>query len=173
MSPADLKLVPPAPPVDRERTGICAVCAHRHKLTRAKKMVDHGYRISDGFGHYFGHRSGKCYGVGFGPRELSNEGNIRFRRYLWMRLRRNRVLLVRLRAGAVDELTQREWEQRGGDTTQRLKIYRPEDARFDTLLGQRIYEMEREQQAIERQIERQTLLIASWVRAPLYGECKR
>lgn len=64
--------------VDLSNTGICAICGKRHKLTKAGKLVDHGFQISDGHGNYFGTRLGKCFGVGYAPYEVSNEANVAF-----------------------------------------------------------------------------------------------
>lgn len=64
--------------VDMTNTGTCAICGKAHKLTKAVKMVDHGFSISDGNGHYIGFRSGKCFGVGYAPYEVSNEANVAY-----------------------------------------------------------------------------------------------
>jgi hypothetical protein len=73
-----------AKPVDVTNTGICPICEGRFKLEKhgGKRMVHHGFRISDGYGHYFGHRSGKCFGTGYEPYELSNQANKEYKYFL-------------------------------------------------------------------------------------------
>jgi len=58
-----------------DNTGTCACCRNNIKL-KNDRMVDHGFRISDGFAHYFGFRSGNCFGVGYLPWEVSTEGAV-------------------------------------------------------------------------------------------------
>lgn len=50
-----------------ENTGTCACCGKNVKM-KDGKMVDHGFSLSYGF------RNGNCFGVGFRPIEVSDEG---------------------------------------------------------------------------------------------------
>lgn len=55
----------------------CSVCGDPHKLSRAKKLVLHGYR-RPGYGFIVGN----CFGVGYPPWESSPEGAEAWLKYL-------------------------------------------------------------------------------------------
>jgi hypothetical protein len=62
---------------DWTNTGTCAICGRIHKITKAKKMVDHGFELAKSRqGNFIGYRIGGCFGVGYAPYELSNEANV-------------------------------------------------------------------------------------------------
>jgi len=50
-----------------ENTGTCGICGNNVKMTRAGRLVDHGFNLKYKF------RSGNCFGTGYPPIEVSNE----------------------------------------------------------------------------------------------------
>jgi hypothetical protein len=100
-------------PVDITNTGHCAVCEARFKLERhgARKMVHHGFRISDRMGHYYGHRSGKCFGTSYLPYELSNQANIEYKYFLEHELIDAQIYLGGLKASVPETLTVMEYQK--------------------------------------------------------------
>lgn len=58
---------------DITNCGTCPCCFGMYKMTADKKMVHHGYR-RPGYGSIFG----DCFGVGYSPFEISNEGTIAY-----------------------------------------------------------------------------------------------
>lgn len=94
----------PPKPVDESNTGICAICGKRHKLTKAGKLVDHGYQISDGNG-YIGFRSGSCFGVDFRPFEISTEANVAYDKAIDGWIVKENEILDNLRTGKVTSFT--------------------------------------------------------------------
>jgi hypothetical protein len=65
-------------------------------------MVHHGYKISDGLGHYFGQRLGKCFGCDFKPYEFSCEGNAAYKVFLESELSRAKAHLAELKASSME-----------------------------------------------------------------------
>ena len=100
-------------PVDTTNMGTCAICEKKWKLSRGtqREVVDHGYRISDGMGHYFGHRSGKCFGTGYQPYELSNQANKEYKVVLQKELKQLEQLLKDLNASKHDTLSVLEYQK--------------------------------------------------------------
>lgn len=97
-----------AKPADLSNTGACSIYQNQQKLTGEKKMVHHGFRISDGLGHYFGMRSGKCFGCDYEAYGLSNAGNIAFKASLEEQKAGRKLYLKRLKTGEVKEFTDLE-----------------------------------------------------------------
>jgi hypothetical protein len=156
--------------VDLSNTGTCAICENTQKLTPARNLVHHGFRISDGFGHYIGQRIGTCFGVGRKPYELSCAANKDFKKVLEASLVKVKQRVADLKAGKVKELSSQEWERVEGRTIQVLKLHHEGDAKFPSVLEHEIYQTERNQEGLERGIERQTTLIVRWTLKPLYDE---
>jgi len=100
-------------PVDTTNTGHCAVCEARFKLERhgERKMVHHGFRISDRMGNYFGHRAGKCFGTDYLPYELSNKANVAYKHFLERELRDAESYLADLKASVPDTLSVQEYQK--------------------------------------------------------------
>jgi hypothetical protein len=100
-------------PEDITNTGHCAICEVRFKLERhgERKMVHHGFRISDRMGHYYGHRSGKCFGTAYLPYELSNQANIEYKYFLEQELKDAESHLADLKASVPDTLLVQEYQK--------------------------------------------------------------
>lgn len=152
--------------VDLTNTGICTVCENRQKLTTTQAMVMHGYRISDGYGHYFGHRSGKCFGVNHKPYELSCEGNEAYLEYLKLELVQANKYVVRLRGAEMETLLVKEY------VNHRLTTVSVErgTTKYERERLSRIIQVEGEIRQINSLIEYHTVKIANWTAQPLaYG----
>lgn len=92
-------------PIDLSNTGACSVCENRQKLASNDNMVHHGYKISDGLGHYFGQRLGKCFGCDFKPYEFSCEGNVAYKAFLESELARARAYVAELKARSMESFS--------------------------------------------------------------------
>ena len=68
--PSDKPRTTPARTI--ENTGTCAVCGQNVKLDKGGNIVSHGYRVV-----YHSH-PGNCFGVGYKPIEVSNEGLVAY-----------------------------------------------------------------------------------------------
>lgn len=159
---------------DLSGTGTCPACEGLFKLTGAKRLVQHGFRISDGYGHYFGYRSGKCFGVEYLPYELSKEGNIAYQRHIEARLILVKENLRRHVDGEIEQLYKESYE-RGpqGRWENRIVTVLKGDKGFDYLLSLEIARLHGEIDCLSRIIQRQSALILHWSLKPLpHGEAK-
>lgn len=163
---------PNAKPVDLTNTGTCAICQKLFKLDNGQKMVAHGYQISDGYGHYFGFRSGSCFGVGHTPYELSCEANKEYKAILEKNLKNVENHLAGLKSGEITTITVLEYEETGnfGQRKQVAKDYHKGDEKWTRVLDREIRNVESAIKAVEYEIEQQGWLIQDWKAKPLpYG----
>jgi hypothetical protein len=153
-------------------TGICAICAHRQKLSD-DHMVHHGYKMSD-YNHA-GYRVGKCFGTDYLCYELSNEANIAFAPVLADHLRGVKQALARLRSGDITEfeIEESEWNPRTRRADPKKMILRKVGTTADKFareMESRIRRHEFEQQAVTSDIEINQAKIDNWKLKPLaYG----
>lgn len=154
-------------PVDLSNTGICAICQHRQKLTAGKKLVHHGFAISDGRGHYFGFRSGSCFGVRRTPYELSCEANIEFIKALEAQVVRTQERIRSLNAGEVTEIGRMEVRRDRGQKIQEYKVYKVGDDIFPQLVGHELASANMRLAQLKLGIEHQQLLVKNWTPKPL------
>lgn len=156
-------------PVDLSNTGTCAICQHQQKLNAGGGLVHHGFAISDGRGHYFGFRSGSCFGVRRTPYELSNEANIAFIAALKERVIETGKRIASLEAGEVTQLGRMETRRDRGQKITEYKTYRVGDDLFPQLVGHELASANHLLTNLQFGIERQELLAKSWVAKPLPG----
>lgn len=149
-------------PVDLTNIATCAICQHHQKLTAGKKLVHHGFRISDRNGRYFGFRSGKCFGTIRTPYELSNEANVAFIKVLEESVVSTEKRIASLEAGEVTELNRIETRRERGQKITELKTYRVGDDIFPQLLGHELASANHKLQSLKYEIERQELLVKNW-----------
>jgi hypothetical protein len=176
---ADLKSVivkgrkPSETPVveDLTNTGICAICQGRQKLTVGKKLVAHGYRISNGHGDYLGYRHGRCFGVNHLAYELSCEANKQYIIALHTALDAKRDYLRLLHAGEVTELSfiRTSYDRKTRSYTNELVTVKQGEDRFADQLHGEIMQIEGKVRGIELTIEDQKRLIDAWQPKPLVG----
>lgn len=76
-----------------ENTGTCSCCGKNVKLSTDGKIVNHGFTIKWGF------RQGSCYGTGFDPIEISDEGVRNFIKIIKATQNDVRKLAAKLEAG--------------------------------------------------------------------------
>lgn len=156
---------------ERPNTGTCPVCMERFKLTPARRMVAHGFRITDGFGHYLGYRLNRCLGVDQRPYELSPEGNIEFRKWAESVRLQQTEYLASLRAGEVCILHRYEpRRQRNGQVREKLIAYRKRGRHFRRILADEIAQTEAAINGLGTILERQQFLIDHWERRLLPEE---
>lgn len=163
---------PNAKPVDLTNTGTCAICQKLQKLSGKGKMVHHGYQISDGYGHYFGFRSGSCFGVDRTPYELSCEANKEYVAALTVNLNKVKERLQDLESGKVTEIVRLESSRSGsfGQRKQEAVTYKQGDEKWKVVLDGEIREVKGAIGAIEYEIEQQGWLIKDWKKKELpYG----
>jgi hypothetical protein len=149
-------------------------------------MVAHGYRISDGYGNYFGFRSGNCFGVGYKPYELSCEANIAYLPNLKRHKTQLESRLADAREGRITELSRMETPKRQQGTDWRIKLepvevkytrdepkyeerdYTQEETIFDRLLKILILNLESDIRWTDGQIEHHTKMVTDWKLQPLW-----
>lgn len=156
--------------VDLSNTGICAICGKRHKLTKAVKMVDHGFQISDGRGNYFGTRLGHCFGVGYAPYEVSNEANVAFAPVLDQWIAEETEKLTDLNTGKVTSFKTKDYQRNeaGRWVEVEVKVTKESDAKkFARLLDAAIHTQEMTVRHLEADKRDNQAKIDNWVARPL------
>ena len=149
-------------------TGICAICEQRQKLNK-RTMVHHGFQISDGMGHYFGHRSGKCFGTGRPPYELSNEANKEYKTYLEGERRKLLVHIGKLQDSAFDTLMGQEYQK--GKLHPVIVEYKKGTPEYERQRQRNLSQAEQELRWLDDAIPYQQTKIDGWKLQPLkYGE---
>ena len=154
-------------PVDTTNMGTCAICEEAHKLERSasRHVVHHGYTISDGYGHYFGHRAGKCPGTGFPPYELSNAANKAYKKFLEGELKNAESYLADLKESKPDTLSVLE-HKRGLSNPVRTDYPRG-TAQYERERERRVSETEGEIRWLKDAIPYQQVRIDTWRLQPL------
>jgi hypothetical protein len=153
---------PNAPPPDLSHTGTCCICRRVQKLREGNVMVDHGFKISAGWGQYYGNRQGHCYGVGFNPYELSCEANKKFKKMLDGEKVNLENWMTRLQTGT--EVLTRFYKEHGQHKTEKVA---PGDKRYPALLSNSIEETRAHIRNTISAIMEQTRLIHGWKAVPL------
>lgn len=154
-------------PEDITNTGHCAICEERFKLERhgsihgARPMVHHGFRISDRMGHYYGHRSGKCFGYGYQPYELSNKANIAYKYFLEQELKDAEEHLVSLKTSFFDTLSVQEYQK--GIAFPVSVSYARGTKQYEDERQHRIWQTESEIRWLNEQIPYQQKRIENWL----------
>jgi hypothetical protein len=156
-------------PLDLSNTGTCAICQRSQKLTAGQTLVHHGFAISDGRGHFLGFRSGRCFGVSRKPYEFSNEANVAFIAVLIDQVATTKKRIASLEAGEIAELGRMETRRERGLNLQEFKVYKVSDDIFPQLLGHELASANNRLAGLKHEIERQKLLLKSWVAKPLPG----
>jgi hypothetical protein len=155
-------------------TGVCAICAHRQKLSD-DKLVHHGYQMSE-YNHA-GYRMGKCFGTDYLPYELSNEANVAFAPVLANHRKGVKLSIQTFKSGTVTELdiVESKWNHTLRKSEEKkITVYRDGDAvskaRFTRELEFRIARLESEFRMVEKDIETNDAKIEGWTLQPLkYG----
>lgn len=157
---------------DLTHTGHCAICGKLHKLTKGKKLVNHGYeRPGDGWLH------GECFGVGYAPYELSHEANDAFAVMLTNALTKKETYLGVLLHHEVNKFYKSVSERVQVDGrwkhVDRLVLVKRGEEGFDDLELNAIDNVEADINGIKENIGWNNSKIAAWVLKPLpYGEAK-
>lgn len=157
-------------PVDHSNTGTCSCCQNTQKLTSAQTLVHHGFHISDGRGHYLGFRTGRCYGVGYRPYELSNEGNIAYAAKLREAITATEEYIAKLNAGEVQKITRTEVVRENGVKRPVSKTYLLGDLQFPKVQDWEINQEQNRLAGLTWELERQELLIKNWSLKSLPGQ---
>jgi hypothetical protein len=155
---------------DLTNTGTCAICQHRQKLTGGqRKLVHHGFQISNGHGDYLGYRNGSCFGVGHEPYELSCEANKRYIVALGHAKDGKVGYLGRLIAGEVTELHRldQKYDRLIHAYKTELVVVKQGEKHFAGMLQSEISQTEGQIRGIEMMIENHQSLIDQWQLKPL------
>jgi hypothetical protein len=158
-------------PIDLTNTAHCAICETRFKLERHRSkhgehpLVHHGFRISDRMGHYYGHRSGKCFGTGYQPYELSNQANIEYKYFLEQELKDAESHLADLKASVPETLTVQEWQK--GLAFPVNVAYARGTKKYEDQRQHLIWQTESEIRWLNEQIPYQQTRIDTWRLQPL------
>lgn len=154
-------------PIDLTNTAHCAICEKRFKLERHGKraVVHHGFSISDGMGHYFGHRAGKCFGTGFEPYELSNQANVHYKYFLEQELKDAQRYLAELQASVPDTLGVQEYQK--GIRYPVTVNYGRGTKEYEKERQHRIWQVESEIRTLKTQIPYQQVRIDTWKKQEL------
>lgn len=145
--------------VTRDNTGSCPCCFRNIKLKQTTGnalplMVPHGYQ-RPGWGYHVGN----CYGVNYPPFELSTEGTKHLlTEVLTPRLKGQKEFLERLESGEVNTLHDN------------LKKIERGDPGWDRFLRNKIAEVKREVDNLERDIDQLSKMVARWKEEPLPEE---
>jgi hypothetical protein len=147
--------------------GTCPACMNRHKLTRSATLVAHGFKISDGHGHFLGHRSGCCPGAGFPPFEVSKAGVESYLTHLEGQKAAAQKRLREYRSGTVVEIHQqvRTWQH--GAWVTGLRTVGLLDPNFQTVLHYEIASTEFQIDQLTVEINRHAFLLHTWRPQPL------
>lgn len=152
---------------DVTNTGSCSICGKLQKLSAKQGMVDHGFQISNGV-HYYGQRVGHCFGVGYKPYELSNEGNIAFIQYLETGLKNIEARLVELNAGTVESLPYTVRTRKGfGEYNDEHRTAVKGTPEYDRELKIAIQKGEQHRDTLKSDIKFQTEYAKNWTLKPL------
>jgi hypothetical protein len=157
----------------RKRTkneGTCPVCMKRQKLTLARRMVHHGFAITDDAGQALTFRVGKCLGTGFPAFELSKEGAGVYRSALMARKRSAEERLRALQAGEVKSITHRGQVKVHGAYVSTAVTTSSDHFMFPTLIDLEIRSVQGQIDELRREIEHQEFRIKNWQRQPLPEE---
>lgn len=131
----------------------CPVCERKHQLHN-DRMVHHGYqRPGDGSGII-----GDCFGVGYLPYEVSDEGCHAFKAVLLRKQENVQEFLARLRSGQVKSLLLNE----GTIKNPKLVTVSVGDPKFQAELKSAIFEKEAEIESIKYLVSRMDELIRDW-----------
>jgi hypothetical protein len=155
---------------DLSHTGHCGICqahsgiTHVTKLGQGNKLVDHGFQISTGWGHYLGFRNGHCFGVGYQPLELSCEANQDFLTSLRNQLKTSEKRLAELKTGTATIPVQ----ERVPGSSRPVQVWvGPSDARYAKELPFAITNTEDNIRHINSAIVDQESIIKNWKATPL------
>jgi len=152
---------------DLHNTGICAICGRRQKLEE-KKMVQHGYTMSD-FNHS-GYRIGKCFGVGYMPYELSNEANVVYALTLWLELKHLKTGLKTLKSGTIETFVVKRDTYVGGKREKVSVVLLKGTEEFNREVESQISQAEMFIRSVKLDIRVNDAKIANWTLQPLmYG----
>jgi hypothetical protein len=157
-------------PIDLTNTGTCSICSNLQKLAANKNMVHHGFQISDGYGHYLGFRSGRCFGVDYRPYELSNAGNIAYKKHLETILDRTKKTLADHHEGRVRELPVKRLIREEGRLIEKTFVVKLGENEFPHLLSTEIRKLEWAIDSLNRDIAFQEHMIKNWTLKPLPGD---
>lgn len=154
---------PNAPQPDLSHTGHCGICqahgSHVTKLGSGNVLVDHGFQISGGWGHYFGFRNGHCFGVKYQPLELSCEANKDFLASLRSQLASFKTILAKLKTGTAQIPVQ---ERVPGSSRPKQVWIGPSDARYAKELPFAITNTEDNIRHVNSAITDQEDIIKNW-----------
>lgn len=152
---------------DVTNTGNCSICEKLQKLSKGQGMVDHGFAISNGV-HYYGQRVGHCFGVGYKPFELSNEGNLAFIVYLKENLVTAEECLAALKSGSVTEIPYVVRVRKGfGEYTNESRKAVKGTPEYDKELETAIVRTEQHVSQLNSDIKVQTAKAQKWTLQPL------
>jgi len=159
-------------PIDLTNTGTCSICRNQQKLTGEKKMVHHGYRISEGGGNYYGMRIGRCFGCDYLPYELSCDGNIAYRKMLNEELAKAEAYHKKLDNGEITVLTRLISVRENSYYTQKMVEYKHGEKGWDVIFESECREIDGKIRFLKSGIRQQTEYINKWKKSPLPGDVK-
>jgi hypothetical protein len=159
-------------PFDFTNTGQCAICGKIQKMTGNKKMVHHGFEISGGTGHYYGFRSGSCFGVGYEPRELSCTANLAYIPVLEKNLVSAQAQLARLQNNELDTHVAIRQRREGHRMVDYKVEYQRGTPEYTSINQNAINQAQFEIRGLDQEIMLQKHNVSIWERKPLYDEKK-
>lgn len=138
--------------------GICSVCLGDYKRTVDNMIGNHGFkRPGDGELH------GMCFGEGYPPLEISDEGCVAFRAVLVQQLANAKANLAHWQSGEVKTMM---IKARTFPQVEMVEIT-PEDPRWANELKLTLLRLEAKVRRLESKIAEMDKRIADWVPVPL------
>jgi hypothetical protein len=126
-------------------------------------MVDHGYTLHDGWGS----RNGHCLGFNHRAYELSNEGNVFFKKILDQNLLESTEYLRRLGSREILEFTIPQRVRKGGQFETVYTTTKVGDSGYESLVIQTMASTQLHIRQITSSILDQNKYIADWTLQPL------
>lgn len=138
-------------------------CCGKETVTQGDRLVWHGYKISEGYGHYFGQRLGSCLGTGRVAWEISPE----IGKFLLDMIKS----FIETKTSSLVHFQTREatvWvrEYRGRGKYENV-AYNPGDIKYDQHLDSQIREIEYELKAAKCREAKVTTDLKNWSKKPL------
>lgn len=141
-----------------DNTGTCGVCGANVKMTRAGKLMRHGWRVQGGGWQGYGSwHSASCFGTGYQPFELSPKGAIEYRKA---------VLITKVH---IQERI-KELESSNPPIHYRKKDINPGDRGYERAKEQAHKNAKKSLRDIVAEIRTLDAKIAGWSQQPLPGE---
>lgn len=162
------KIIVRLQPLERKEVtvGTCRFCGGRYSVEKGGRLADHGFKISDGGGRYYGYRAGSCPGQRKAGWEKSTETGLILKSAIEAVIRSTEEAIENVKSGAVK--VQGRFLRSEIVNGRRQSVYEelgPGDKCYESYRDSRLESLGYELRSYQRDLERLNEDLANWKEA--------